>query len=88
MGIFQKYFLKSYIQTYLKEEIQQGGYTRNLTGFARFLEAASFSQAQHINISAVAAGCHVERKVVENYFNILQDLLLSFELPIFSRRSK
>ena len=30
--------------TYLREEVQQEGLARNLAAFARFLEAASFSQ--------------------------------------------
>ena len=30
----------------------------------------------------------VHRKVVENYFSILRDTLLSYELPVFARRAK
>ncbi|MCB0340496.1 MAG: AAA family ATPase, partial [Bdellovibrionales bacterium] len=47
-------YLKSYITTYLKEEIQQEGLTRNLGSFSRFLEIASFSQAAPLNVSKVA----------------------------------
>ena len=32
-------FLKSYVKTYLQEEIQQEGLTRNLPAFSRFLES-------------------------------------------------
>jgi hypothetical protein len=38
-----KSYLQSYVQTYLKEEVQQEGLTRNLGAFTRFLESASFS---------------------------------------------
>ncbi|MEZ4753596.1 MAG: hypothetical protein R3A13_04700 [Bdellovibrionota bacterium] len=38
-------YLKSYVTTYLKEEVQQEGLTRNLGNFSRFLEVASLSQA-------------------------------------------
>lgn len=81
-------FLTSYVTTYLKEEVQQEGLTRNLGAFSRFLEAASFSQASPLNISEVARECAVERKVVTNYFTILEDLLLAIRLPVFTRKAK
>jgi predicted AAA+ superfamily ATPase len=81
-------YLESYVKTYLQEEIQQEGLTRNLGAFSRFLEAASFSQGAVLNLSAVARECAVERKVVENYFSILEDLLIAFRLPVFQKRAK
>jgi predicted AAA+ superfamily ATPase len=81
-------YLSSYVQTYLREEVQQEGLARNLASFSRFLEAASFSQASHLNVSAVARECHVDRKVVEDYFGILDDLLIAVRIPAFSRRAK
>jgi predicted AAA+ superfamily ATPase len=81
-------FLSSYVRTYLQEEVQQEGVTRNLGAFSRFLEAASFSQGSVLNISAVASDCGVERKVVEQWFAALEDLLLAVRLPVFRRRAK
>ncbi|MGK5089724.1 ATP-binding protein [Bdellovibrionota bacterium FG-2] len=83
-----KAFLSTYVSTYLKEEIQQEGLTRNLAGFARFLEAASFSQAQPLVVSNVAQDCQIERKVVEDYFSILEDLMIGVRLPVFAKRAK
>ena len=83
-----KDYLESYIKAYLIEEILQESLTRNLSGFSRFLEAASFSQGSVLNISEVARECAVERKVVESYFAILEDLLLAYRIPIFSKRAK
>ncbi len=83
-----KAYLESYVKTYLEQEIQQEGLTRNLGAFSRFLEAASFSQGSVLNISKVAQECAVERKVVENYFSILQDLLIGYRAPVFTRRAK
>lgn len=83
-----KKYLESYVKTYLEEEIQQEGLTRNLGAFSRFLEAASFSQASVLNISRVAEDCSIERKVVENYFTILEDLLIGCRVPVFNRRAK
>lgn len=83
-----KRYLESYVTTYLREEVQQEGLTRNLGAFSRFLETASFSQAQLLNISAVARECAVHRKVCENYFSILEDLLIAKRIPVFTKKAK
>ena len=69
-------YLNSYIGNYLREEVLQEGLTRNLSAFSRFLEAASFSQGSVLNMTEVARECKIERKVAENYFTILEDLLI------------
>ncbi|MBN1149867.1 ATP-binding protein [candidate division WOR-3 bacterium] len=81
-------YLQSYVGTYLEEEIKQEGLTRNMRAFTRFLEAASFSQCSVLNMSEVARESSVERKVVENYFNIIEDLLISQRIPVFKKRAK
>jgi len=81
-------YLAGYVRKYLEEEVRQEGLTRSLGAFARFLEAASFSQSSVLNISEVARECAVERKVVESYFGILEDLLIGYRLPVFSKRAK
>jgi predicted AAA+ superfamily ATPase len=80
--------LRGYVGVYLKEEIQMEGLVRNLDGFSRFLEAASFSQASVLNISEVARECQISRKTVEGHIEILEDLLLGWRLPVFTRRAK
>jgi predicted AAA+ superfamily ATPase len=81
-------YLRSYAATYLREEVQQEGFARNIGAFGRFLEAASFSQGSVLNMAAVARDCAVSAKVVEDYFSILEDLLLAVRLPVFTRRAK
>ncbi len=81
-------YLNAYIGTYLREEVLQEGLTRNLAAFARFLEVASFSQGSLLNISEVARECKIERKVVENYFAILEDLLIATRLPVFTKKAQ
>lgn len=83
-----KKYLESYVKTYLNQEIRQEGLTRNLGAFARFLESASFSQGAVLNISEVARECSVKRKAVENYFTILEDLLIAYRLPVFTKKTK
>ena len=83
-----KAYLESYVKAYLREEVQQEGLTRNLGAFSRFLEAASFSQGAVVNTSSVARECGIERKVVENYFSILEDLLIGYRIPVFTKKAK
>ncbi|OGT44586.1 MAG: ATPase [Gammaproteobacteria bacterium RIFCSPHIGHO2_12_FULL_38_11] len=80
--------LKAYITLYMKEEVQQEGLVRNIDQFARFLEAISFSQASVINFTNIAQECSVSSKTIENYVGILEDLLLSFRLPVFTKKAK
>jgi predicted AAA+ superfamily ATPase len=80
--------LHAYIDLYIREEVQMEGLTRNIGNFSRFLEAVSFSHGAVLNISDISRECQVERKVVEGYITILEDLLLSFRIPAFTKRAK
>lgn len=81
-------YLQSYVMTYLQQEIQQEGLTRNLSAFSRFMETASFSQGAVLNISEVAREAGVHVKVAENYFSILEDLMIAYRLPVFAKKAK
>ena len=83
-----KRFLKTYVATYLKEEVLQEGLVRRPDHFARFLEAASFSQGSVLSLSSVAQEAAIGRKAAEGFFGILEDLLLARQIPVFSRRAK
>lgn len=80
--------LHAYVDLYLREEVQTEGLTRSIGGFSRFLEAVSFSHGSVLNISNVARECEIERKVVEGYVGILEDLLLASRIPVFTKRAK
>ncbi|HET7501407.1 MAG TPA: AAA family ATPase [Kofleriaceae bacterium] len=81
-------YLRSYVGSYLREEVQQEALVRNLASFSRFMEAASFSQGASLNMQAVAADCGISRKTVESHFELLEDLLLAVRIPVFQRRAK
>jgi len=81
-------YLASYVATYLREEVQQEGLTRNLAAFSRFLEVASFSQSEVLTMAEVARESNISVKVIQDYFVILEDLLLAVRLPVFSKKAK
>lgn len=80
--------LNSYIGLYLKEEVQSEGLVRNIGNFAYFLEIISFSHGSLLNCANIARECGVSHKIVENYVSILEDLMLGYLLPVFTKRAK
>jgi uncharacterized protein len=80
--------LLDYLNLYLKEEVQAEGLVRQIGDFSRFLEIASFSHASIWTTTDISRESSVKRATVDNYLNILEDLLLAFTIPVFSRRAK
>lgn len=80
--------LRAYASLYLREEVQAEALVRDVGAFARFLEAISFSHGSTLNLAEVARECQVGRKTVEGYLGILEDLLLAFRVPVFSKRAQ
>ncbi len=80
--------LNSYVGLYIREEVMAEGLVRNVGAFARFLESMAFAHASMLNIANVARECQVERKVAEGYVGIMEDLLLGYRLPVFTKRAQ
>jgi len=78
--------LSAYLQLYLKEEIQAEAIVRNLPGFARFLPVAALFHAQVINVEALGRDCGVARSTAEGYLQILEDTLISFQIPAYENK--
>ncbi|MBM3275865.1 MAG: ATP-binding protein, partial [Candidatus Sericytochromatia bacterium] len=80
--------LRAYTGLYIREEVQMEGAVRNLGSFARCLEALSFSQGGVLNLASVSRDCQVNRRTVEGYLEILEDLMLAYRVPVFTLRAK
>jgi uncharacterized protein len=80
--------LSDYLQLYLREEVQAEGLVRQIGNFSRFLEIASFSHASLWTTTDISRESSVKRATVDNYLAILEDLLLAFTLPVFTRKAK
>lgn len=80
--------LQDYLHLYLKEEVRAEGLVRQIGDFARFLEIASFSHAAVWTTTDISRESSVKRATVDNYLQILEDLLLAFTIPVFTRRAK
>jgi predicted AAA+ superfamily ATPase len=80
--------LSTYVSVYIDEEIQAEALVRNVGQFTRFLHVMSFSHAQILNVNNIARESSVKRHTVDNFIGILEDLLLSVRLNVFSHRSQ
>ncbi len=77
-------FLQSYAYTYLKEEIWAEQFIKNLDPFRYFLEVAAQMNGKVLNFSNIARETGVDDKTVKNYYSILEDTLIGFNLNPFN----
>lgn len=80
-------YLRSYVQTYVAQEIVAEALVRNLGNFARFLEIAARQNGQTVNHASIAADVGVNRRTVVSHFDILIDTLLGTWLPAWRRKT-
>ncbi len=73
-------FLRSYVHTYLKDEIVAEQLVRNLQPFRDFLEVAAQCNGQILNFSKIARDVDTEVPTVQSYFDILLDTHIGFFL--------
>ncbi len=78
-------YLRSYVTTYLKEEISEEQIVRKIEPFSRFLQVAAQSSGKIINYSKIAKDVGVSDQTVKTYFQILEDTLLGTILPPYHR---
>lgn len=80
--------LSAYIDVYLKEEIKEEALVRNLNAFQRFLEVAALTDGEMVNYNNIAQDCGVSANTVAGYFDILEDTLLGFRMPAYTKTMK
>lgn len=80
--------LSAYIDVYLKEEIKEEALSRNMDVFQRFLNVAALSSSEIVNYSSIAADCGVSAKTVKEYFTILEDTLIGYTIPAYTKTVK
>jgi predicted AAA+ superfamily ATPase len=80
--------LQAYAGSYLQQEIVAEGATRNVPAFSRFLRVAALCNATIVNFTNVANDAQVARTTVYEYFEILKDTLVLYELPAWRKSKK
>jgi uncharacterized protein len=80
--------LRTYVETYLKEEILAEGLVRNLPQFAHFLDVAAQSFTEVLNYSKIGRQCNQSPRTTQNYFDILEDTLIGYRLLSWSESKR
>ena len=80
--------LEAYTGSYLQQEIVAEGVTRNVPAFSRFLRVAALCNGTVVNFTNVSNDAQVPRTTVYEYFEILKDTLLLYELPAWRKSKK
>ncbi len=80
--------LEAYTGSYLQQEIVAEGVTRNVPAFSRFLKVAALCNGTVVNFTNVSNDAQVPRTTVYEYFEILKDTLLLYELPAWRKSKK
>lgn len=79
--------LDSYVDIYLKEEIQAEALTKDLGDYGRFLNLAAEVSGQFLNYSKLASDAEISKDKVRRYFAILEDTLLIHRIENYGELS-
>ncbi len=80
--------LRTYVDVYLREEIEMEALSRNIGGFIRFLNIAAQCNGEQINFSNIARDVGLSDVTVKEYFKILEDTLLGTFLMPFTHSER
>ena len=78
----------AYISVYLKEEIIAEAVVRKLSSFNRFLEVAALTNSEIVNYNNIAQDCGIDAKTVKEYFAILEETLVGYMIPAYTKKVK
>ena len=76
-------YLRSYTETYLREEIAIEQIIRKLPPFRRFLGISAHQDTELVSYSNIGRDVLVDPKIISNYYSVLEDTLLGFFLEPF-----
>ncbi len=85
---FKKEILDTYVLTYLEEEIRAEAMIRNLGYFAKFMELSALESGSAPNIAKLSQETGIPASTVKNYFQILEDTLITFSIPPFQKETR
>lgn len=80
--------LSAYCKNYLEKEIQQEGVVRNIKNFSRFLKTAILTNGQMLKFSEIASDAAIPQTTVSDYYSILEDTLIGFQLEGWKESKK
>ena len=76
--------LKSYADTYIREEVFQELLVRKVQGFERFLDVAAQYNGEPVNFTKLGKAAGISGVTTQSYFEILADILLVRRIDVWS----
>lgn len=80
--------LADYAGIYLREEIAAEALVRNIPAFSRFLTVAACTNAKILNYTNISSDAQVPASTIREYYQILKDTLIGYELPSWKESVK
>ncbi len=76
--------LRSYVDAYLREEVQAKALVRDIGGYARLLDLVAASSGRVINLHALSRDAAISYETARRYIDVLEDTLIVFRVPAWS----
>ena len=76
--------LRTYVDTYLREEVQAEALVRDIGGYARLLDLAAASSGRIINLQSVSRDAGISYETARRYLDVLEDTLVLFRIPAWA----
>ncbi len=80
--------LIAYVDTYLKEEIQAEAVVRKIQAFSKFLQISALTSGKILNFTSLSSDVGIPASTIREYYQILQDTLIGFLLPAWTKTQK
>lgn len=80
--------LAAYVATYLDQEIKIEAAVRKIHAFTRFLQTAALTSGKMLRFTALSSDTGIPVTTVREYYQILEDTLIGFMLPAWTKTVK
>jgi len=81
--------LRSYVETYLEEEVRQEALVRNVGAYGRFIELAAREAGRVANYTRISQDVGVTSVTIQSYYEILCDCLIAERIdPVVTSRTR
>jgi predicted AAA+ superfamily ATPase len=82
--ILREQVLRSYVDAYLREEVQAEALVRDIGGYARLLDLVAASSGRILNLHALSREADLGYETARRYLEVLEDTLVLFRVPAWS----
>jgi predicted AAA+ superfamily ATPase len=80
--------LETYVDIYLREEIQAEALTKDLGDYSRFVNLSAETSGQFLNYNKLASESEIHKEKIRRYFDILLDTLLIHRIESYGTLSQ